>query len=251
MSIPRSLTTVGENAFVDCESLIAVFLEDIDSWCNIDFDNSGSNPLSYAQRLFCDGREVRSVVIPRNLTTVKSHLFTQCANLVSVTMHEGVTKIGDGTFSGCTSLSSVIIPDSVTSIGQFAFWGCSGLKSLTIGSGVNRIDNLAFDNSDIPEIISKIEEPFDIVTHTFSTNTYYNATLYVPEGTLKKYKGKMGWSNFLFIEEGVPAGIHRTENSEPRAIGRYSLGGTRESTSGKGIQIIQMDDGTARKVLLK
>lgn len=251
VSVPRSLTTVGLNAFRDCKNLTAVFLEDIDSWCNIDFSNDGSNPLFYAHRLFCNGGEVTSVVIPHNLTSVKSHVFTQCANLASVTMHDGVTKIGEGTFSGCTSLSKVVIPDSVTSIGQFAFFGCSGLQSVTIGSGVKKIDGFAFDNCDIPQIISKIEEPFNIETHTFTYNTYYNATLYVPEGTAKKYKSKTGWQNFLFIEEGVPAGISQAESRKLEIVHRYTLGGMRESTPGKGFQIIQMDDGTARKVLVR
>lgn len=251
VSIPRSLTTVGLNAFRDCKGLTAVFLESIDAWCNIDFSNDGANPLFYAQRLFCNGGEVTSVVIPHNLTSVKSYLFTQCANLASVVIHDDVTSIGEGTFSGCTSLGNVVIPDSVSSIGKFAFFGCSGLQSVTIGSGVKKIDGFAFDNCDIPLVISKIEEPFNIETHTFTYNTYFNATLYVPEGTAKKYKSKTGWQNFLFIEEGVPAGISQAESRKPEIVHRYTLGGIRESTRGKGIQIIQMDDGTTRKVLLK
>ena len=41
----------------------------------------------------------------------------------------------------------------------------------------------------------------------FTENTLYNATLYVPEGTIEKYKKESKWSAFLFIEE-------ETDNNE-------------------------------------
>ena len=46
-----------------------------------------------------------------------------------------------------------------------------------------------------------IEEPFVLDAGTFSTNTFNNATLYVPTGTIDAYKATEGWNNFKFIEE--------------------------------------------------
>jgi len=51
-----------------------------------------------------------------------------------------------------------------------------------------------------------IENPFDINTNTFSNNTFRNATLYVPVGTIKKYRAKEGWNKFYFIKEGNGSG---------------------------------------------
>lgn len=60
---------------------------------------------------------------------------------------------------------------------------------------------------DLIEVISQIEDPYNIATDIFSNNTFSNATLYVPEGTKNKYKLQDGWKNFIHIEEGNPSGI--------------------------------------------
>ena len=73
------------------------------------------------------------------------------------------------------------------------------------------IGNNAFDGADIPTVISLIENPFTITGktsdyRTFTQNTFNNATLYVPKGTIEKYKATVGWKDFLFIEEGAGGG---------------------------------------------
>ena len=89
-------------------------------------------------------------------------------------------------FYDCSGLTSVTIGNSVTSIGSNAFNGCSGLTS----------------------VITLIEKPFKISGksssyRTFHLDVFNNVTLYVPVGTIDKYKSTEGWKDFLFIEEGT------------------------------------------------
>lgn len=154
-------------------------------------------------------------------------------------------------FGYCSGLTSVTIGNSVTSIGAWAFTGCISLTSITIPRSVTNIGNEAFSGWFIPEVISKIEKPFIISKDVFSDNTFYNATLYVPAGTIDKYKAMDGWKKFTFIEEGDPSGINQMNSDGPQIIKRYTLEGRIVKHLHKGIKIIQMNNGLTKTVLLK
>jgi hypothetical protein len=106
-TISNTVTSIGDGAFDDCESLT-------------------------------------NITIPASVTNIANDAFTFCANLTSVTIGNGVTSIGYGAFSYCSSLTSVTIPDSVTSINYGAFQSCTSLTNVTIGNGVTNIGSYAF-----------------------------------------------------------------------------------------------------------
>ncbi|MBO4444539.1 MAG: leucine-rich repeat protein [Bacteroidaceae bacterium] len=109
-------------------------------------------------------------------------------------------------------MTSLTIPNSVTSIGWMAFYDC-----------------------DILEVISKIESPFTIDTNTFSNNTFNNATLYVPAGSIEKYKAAEGWKRFVSIEEGDPTPDGITWSATPATVvltqGQVTVNGANDGTS--------------------
>jgi uncharacterized repeat protein (TIGR02543 family) len=82
---------------------------------------------------FCSG--LTSVTIPSSVTSIGNYAFEFCSGLTSVTIPSSVTSIGNFAFAYCTGLTSVTIPISVTSIGNTPFLGCSSLTSLIVDPG--------------------------------------------------------------------------------------------------------------------
>ena len=123
-----------------------------------------------------------------------------------------MTKIEAYAFNGCESITSITIPDKVTEICGYAFLDCRNLKFVKIGSSVKDISVCAFDGCpNISTIVSLIENPCFITesssnNRTFDTNTFNNATLYVPVGSKDKYKSTIGWNDFVTIVEGDGSG---------------------------------------------
>ena len=192
VTIPNSVTSIGERAFYYCLSLTSVTIP--------------NSVTSIGDEAFyiCSG--LTSVTIPNSVTSIGNYAFYYCSGLTSVTIPNSVTSIGNYAFKYCSGLTSVTIPNSVTSIGSYAFSSCTGLIAVTIGNSVTSIGNSAFYGVDLISVVSLIENPFALQGNTFSSNTLYNATLYVPKGTIEKYQSKEGWKSFVFIEEGTGEG---------------------------------------------
>ena len=75
---------------------------------------------------FCDCDNLTSVTIPDSVTSIECSAFIGCSGLTSITIPDSVKSIGNYAFYYCDGLTSVTIPDSVTSIGAGAFSGFTG-----------------------------------------------------------------------------------------------------------------------------
>jgi len=253
VTIPNSVTSIGEAAFFGCKGLTSVTIPNsVTSIGNGAFSRcSGLTSItipnsvtSIGNNAFSGCSKLTSVTIPNSVTSVENYAFSGCSGLTSITIPNSVTSIGDYAFDGCSGLTSITIPNSVTSIGSHAFDGCYRLTSITIPNSVTSIGDNAFDGVDFPTIISLIENPFTITGktsnyRTFTQNTFNNATLYVPNGTIEKYKATYGWKDFVFIVEGTPTGITSvTSDKETLNAPIYDLNGRRLTEPQKGINII-------------
>ena len=107
-TIPNSVTTIGDWAFVRCDSLT-------------------------------------SINIPNSVTTIGNSAFSGCSSLTSINIPNSVTTIGKGAFSDCDSLTSINIPNSVTTIKDEAFRGCENLPSHIKSDIIQRFGEKVFD----------------------------------------------------------------------------------------------------------
>ena len=119
-----------------------------------------------------------SYTIADGIKEIASAAFRNCTNLPSVTIANSVTKIDESAFAYCTSLSSITFPNSITIIGEHAFEGCSNLNSIYVGS-----------------------EPAQITATSFNSVNKTTCVLYVPNGSLSRYKSATYWKEFKIIKE--------------------------------------------------
>ncbi len=132
MTIPNSVTSIGDRAFAYCSSLTSISV----ATDNLNYSSKDGVLFDKQQKTLiqCPGGKQGAYVIPNSVTSIGGSAFWGCSGLTSVTIPNSVTSIGDYAFRDCSSLTSVTIPNSVTSIGQYAFYGCSSLTSVTLNS---------------------------------------------------------------------------------------------------------------------
>lgn len=111
IKIPASLTFIGENAFQECNNLTEVDIMDIESWCNIEFENINnqyySNPLRIATTLYVKGERISSLIIPNGVVSIPKDAFYNCSNIEILTIPQSTTEIGNFAFGSCDALKEV------------------------------------------------------------------------------------------------------------------------------------------------
>ncbi|HQH64051.1 MAG TPA: leucine-rich repeat protein, partial [Clostridiales bacterium] len=165
ITIPASVVSVKESAFIGCSSLGHI---DVNS-ANASYSGAGgvllnktgsflvcypggkagryivpSTVTQIGPFAFTGCKKLTSVLIPSNVGSIGDFAFNGCTGLLSVSIRPGVTAIGNNVFYGCTSLARVTLPSSVTSIGDYAFGNCTLLVSAVIPAQVTAIDPDAF-----------------------------------------------------------------------------------------------------------
>ena len=69
-------------------------------------------------------------VLPKGITSIGGHAFSENQNLIIANIPIEVTKLGPGAFSNCLNLQVVSIPVTVTEIGYNCFFNCIELERI-------------------------------------------------------------------------------------------------------------------------
>ncbi len=109
ITIPDSVTFIGEAAFSYCDNLT-------------------------------------EITIPGGIKEIGREAFLGCGKLTSVKIMEGITSVGGGMFKQ-SGISEIIIPKSVTNIADSAFYICNNLKTIKYAGSQNEWKNLQIGNN--------------------------------------------------------------------------------------------------------
>lgn len=226
VTIPQSVTSIGDSAFAGCHNLVSLTINDAATSigrrafaeCPLTTTlELGENITTIGNSAFYDCRGLKNVTIPQSVTSIGDSAFGECSSLETLSFGENIKTnietIGDDAFYYCIELESVTIPQSVTSIGNDAFGQCHDLQSLTIKDAATSIGHRAFLGCTSLETISLGENIKTIGYHAFNSCTSINLTnVTIPENVTTIRPGTFDYCTHLeYIM--LPAGLTSFQDS--------------------------------------
>ena len=128
-SIPANVTAIGTGAFLS-SNLTAVSMPD--------------TLTSIGDSAFNSCKDLSSLTLSSSLTEIDSYAFEYCEKLNRITIPNGVTKIGRNAFSNCSALKNITVPGGVKRIKNSTFFECRSLEEVTLQQGIKDLDEYAF-----------------------------------------------------------------------------------------------------------
>jgi len=123
ISIPKTVTTIGKNAFSEANKLETItFAED-------------SQLTSIGEHAFDTCSAIKSITLPDRFKTIGEAAFADCKALKTVEAGNSLEEIGTEAFKR-TGLESIDLPATIKTIGKDAFSECNSLKAINVSGTV-------------------------------------------------------------------------------------------------------------------
>lgn len=220
LKLPSTLNYVGDYAFNNKSKLQNLYITDLSSFCQIEFNNSDSSVFNGSRtKFYVNNSQVTDLTIPTDITELKAYTFFSAATITSVTIPSTVTSIhGSGTFQG-SGLRNVTVPSSVTSwnggttfanctsltratlnnsgsMAAYAFSGCTSLTSVTFGNNITAISYNPFMNcKKLASMTFESTTPPSIESTSFQ-GVPSTCKFYVPCSAVHRYRTASVWSDY-------------------------------------------------------
>lgn len=130
VTLPKTLTSIGDNAFNDCDLITTI--------------NIPETVVSIGTDAFYDCDGLTEIIVPPSVKTIGTSAFTDCSKIAVITLNDGLENIGEGAFANCEAVVSITIPDTVTQIGSSAFSSCTSLTEVKLPDSIKKISSGLF-----------------------------------------------------------------------------------------------------------
>lgn len=146
VTIPSSVTVIGDYAFAECRSLTTVnFGNGVEKIGYLAFGRSG----------------LKEIIVPSTVKYIDDGLCYECQDLETAKFACNAEHYGTSLFDTCTKLTNVQLPDKLKKIDRLWFWGCESLTDINIPSSVEEISYKAFTKC---SGLTKVVLPESLVT---------------------------------------------------------------------------------------
>ncbi len=179
-TVPSHITYIGNYAFAGCTAITEFTIPE--SYGNNNYGNG-----------ILKGTSIKEIVIPSNITEVRSNTFQDCKLLEKVVLHENISTISGSVFQGCSALTDINLADTkIKTLGGSAFHSCTSLVAIQLPTTLT-----GFTNGNVFQDCTSLQfVDFGDNKNTFTIDihfTFYNCSslqaISLPAGTTKLGNG--------------------------------------------------------------
>ncbi len=170
ITLPETITTIGEYAFYYCRSLKEVNIPNgVKVIENSAFRQTAIDVLELpgsVERLADYSLSVgnfKEVKLPQSLAEIGKSAFQMCEYLEKIEIPARVKEILQGAFWRCVKLKEVALPEGIETIKARAFWECPELETINLPASIKKIENFKRDGkpqhifADSPKLTAAVE----------------------------------------------------------------------------------------------
>ena len=122
MHLGKSVETIGENVFLNSDSLTSITVDEENPYFMVDDGVLYSK--DKRELLYCPKNFSGIYRVAEEVKRIGKSAFRNCNQLTEIVLPEGLEVIGDMALYGCTQLKQISLPKSVSQIGAYAYKGC-------------------------------------------------------------------------------------------------------------------------------
>lgn len=255
VSIPDTITAIGDNAFSGCTALTDIVIPD--------------SVVRIGSSAFYGCTGLTEITIPASVTEICDRPFGGCTNLTGIwvdsanpsyasdsrgvvysknmttlveapgalegeyVIPDSVTAISWGAFDSCTQMTSVALPDGITVLRMETFLNCSALEEITIPANVTVIESLVFGYCASLTQVTFLGDAPAAEDFNISAFESVTATVYYPAGNatwtdeiMLDYCGDLTWVPVgdTGVSTGDANGDGSVDNIDAMLVMQYTVG---------------------------